>query len=210
MNNIFTQIKTFTSENGVLLIGEIPPLEILEAAAGTDDRMAVESFTSPSRRAERLAWRLMLKVWARHNRAWQGRELEVEYSPQGAPKIKNFPYNHISVSHCRDRVAIALSMRPCAVDIESLDRNFERLAARYMSIEELATFTEKEMMASVWCAKEVLYKLSGIKGLDLRHDIRISALDISEGIVEGEVRHSKGVVMRIIQLEDGDMVVYRI
>lgn len=209
MNN--PEIYSFTTEQGILLLSRIAPLEQLECEANAEDMRAVAAFTSPSRRAERLAWRIMLRRWA-------GQPIEVEYSPTGAPQIKNLAYPHISVAHCCDMVAVALSARPCAVDIETLNRNFGRVAERFMSNDERAmTHTDADAdtdidakIAAVWCGKETLYKLYGRAGLDLKKDIRITSLDLSNGIVRGQIDEEVEVEMHLRQIDDNHIVVYHI
>lgn len=201
MNNPDTYI--LTSPRGELLLGDIAPLEALEAMANDEDRAAVAEFSAPSRRAERLAWRIML-------RRRVGSPIEVEYSTEGAPRIKNLPYAHISVSHCHDKVAVALSKEPCTVDIESLTRDFQRLAPRYMNESELAMAHDNATRAAIWCGKEALYKLAGRRGLDLRCDINITSLDLAQGTLTGRVAEGAEVEMKIIRPDQMHIVVYRI
>ena len=159
------------TEQSLLLIEPIAPLAELEAEADVRDLQAVESFTSASRRAERLAWRRALRQIAP--------DAEVEYEPSGAPLLKNSPYEHISVSHSRTSVAVALSHARCAVDIESLDRNFEKIAQRYIAPAERALCAEAWWLAAAWCAKECAYKIVGREGVDFLHDIMLCAVDTS-------------------------------
>ena len=212
MNNIFSQIQTFASESGVLLVGAIPTLEVLEAAANDGDKVAAEQFSAPSRRAERLAWRIMLREWARCHTTWKGENLEVEYSSQGAPKIKNFPYEYISVSHCSDRVAVAIAQKPCSVDIERCDRNFHNIAARYLAPEELvlAESEPTQGFAAIWCAKECLYKLYGLSGVELKHDIRIEEVDFAQGVVSGRVLQHGSIKLQCSVLDQEHIVIYHI
>ena len=44
-----------------MLIGHIAPLPILEAEANEEELRSVEGISSHSRRAERLAWRILLR-----------------------------------------------------------------------------------------------------------------------------------------------------
>lgn len=201
MNN--SEIYSLTREQGILLVAPIARLEQLEQEASAEDMRAVASFTSPTRRAERLAWRIMLRRWA-------GRDIEVEYAPNGAPQIKNFTYTHISVSHCQDKVAVALSVQPCAVDIERIDRNFSRLAPRFMGDKELAMAATDIEQAAVWSGKETLYKLYGKEGIDLRQDINITSLDLAHNTLRGKIVGHDEVEMRIQKIDEHHIVVYHI
>ncbi len=210
MNSIFSDICCHTTNGGILLVGTIPSLERLESVADACDLMAAEGFSASSRRAERLAWRIMLRCWAQQNSSWTGSHIEIEYSGQGAPRILNFIYEYISVSHCRDMVAIALSDTPCAVDIECLDRNFHHLAPRYLSAEEQGMAANTTMQATMWCAKECLYKLYGAGGLDIRNDICINEISPSTGTVSGEVLQLGKVTMHYKILDAEHIIVYHI
>ena len=159
------------TEQSLLLIEPIAPLAELEAEADVRDLQSVEEFTSASRRAERLAWRRVLRRVAP--------DAVVEYEPSGAPLLKNSPFAHISVSHSRTSVAVALSHSRCGVDIESLDRNFEKIARRYTTPEERALCAEEWWLAAAWCAKECAYKIMGREGVDFLCDVTLCAVDTS-------------------------------
>ncbi|MBO7344230.1 MAG: hypothetical protein J6U45_09395, partial [Alistipes sp.] len=120
------------AEDAVLLICDAPlSLEELERGADEEDLRSVEHLSAAERRRERLMWRRML-------REHFSQSIIVEYSAEGIPEIKNFPYKHISVSHCRGVVAVVASQRVCGVDAERTFRNFERIAPRYVSEQEWA------------------------------------------------------------------------
>ena len=160
-----------STPQATLVVEPIAPLSELEREADERDLQSIEAFTSPSRRAERLAWRRVLRRLSP--------DAEVEYEPSGAPLLKNSPYEHISVSHSRTSVAVALSHARCAVDIESLDRNFEKIARRYTTPAERALCAEAWWLAAAWCAKECAYKIVGREGVDFLHDIMLCAVDTS-------------------------------
>ena len=160
---------TISAAGALLLVEPIAPLAELEATADERDLLTVEGFTSASRRAERLAWRRVLRRISP--------DAEVTYEESGAPLLKNSPFAHISVSHCRDCVAVVLSCHRCCVDVELRERNFERVAERYISQAERALCKEAWWLAAVWCAKECLYKLGGREGVNFRHDIIVKGVN---------------------------------
>lgn len=181
--------------------------ECLERMADEADLAAVAGMKG-ARRTERLMWRRMARNLIGN------RPLEVEYTAEGAPRINNFPYAHISVSHCREAVALVVSPRRCGVDVESLDRNFSRIAQRYISPSEWALRPaaasaggEQLFMAVVWCAKECLFKMYGRRGLDLCRDITIDRLDLGRKEVVGRVESHRRVKMKI-KLQGDYIVVY--
>ena len=164
-----SSLLEISGQRAILVVEPILPLAELEATADERDLRSTEGFTSASRRAERLAWRRVLRRISP--------DAEVEYNASGAPLLKNSPYTHISVSHCRDVVAVALSCAPCGVDVELRERNFERVAERYISQAERALCAEAWWLAAVWCAKECLYKMGGREGVDFRRDIIIEGVN---------------------------------
>lgn len=201
----------------VVLIGHIAPLTVLEAEANEEELRSVEGISSHSRRAERLAWRILLRKSAERGTgvlagtekaAEKGGEKDtilIKYTPQGAPVlargivIGDSHYTHISVSHCRDKVAVMLSLRPCGIDIEQLARDFGRVSTRYITPDERALCQCEEFEAVAWCAKEALYKLAQIEGLDFRRDIIIEAIDLAAGTIVGRAGELQSVTMQILR-----------
>lgn len=207
---------------GLLAIDVIPSEAEAVARADAEDMAAVEGFASASRRAERLTWRRVLcEVLAEHFGCTFPRGLRIEYSAAGAPSLKDFPMLNISVSHCRDMVAVAVShvgpavggvrsRGACGADIERTDRNFDRVAPRYLSLAERALSSDPRLPAAVWCAKECLFKMQGCAGLDLRRDIRVTRIDFEAGTVSGRVAGNPEVVMRMLFLDEAHLVVFHI
>ncbi|MBR2628863.1 MAG: 4'-phosphopantetheinyl transferase superfamily protein [Alistipes sp.] len=199
-------VITFGEDGNLLITGHIAPLQELEAEASDCELQSVEQFSSSSRRAERLSWRMML-------RRVVGRSVAIEYSSQGAPLlseevvINNCHYKYISVSHCRDMVAIMLSQQPCGVDIEQRGRDFERVSGRYTTAEEQGLSDSAAFNAVAWCAKEALYKMAHREGLDFRRDICITAVDFENNRIFGRVGAYEGVEMQILWPDDEHIVV---
>lgn len=194
-----------SAEALVVVCDEPLELEQLETEADELDMLAVEGITSPSRRQERLMWRRVV-------REVTGRGVEVEYAPSGAPQIKNFPYEHISISHCRGVVAVVASHRTCGVDVERRDRRFERVAPRYVSAAEWALCEARGcerglFLAAVWCAKECMYKAARREGLDLKEGIAIEDIDLGRGVIVGRVEGGEPREMQIVD-RGGYLMVY--
>lgn len=189
-----------TSDALVLVCDEPLPLEQLEAEADGWDLRAVEGITASARRRERLMWRRIV-------REATCQQVEVEYTPSGAPRIKNFPFEHISVSHCRDVVAVVASHRECGVDVERKDRNFERVASRYVSEQEWALCRERGcergvFLAAVWCAKECMYKAAQCESVSLKDDITVEDIDLSAGVIVGRVAGGESIYMWLVDRGD--------
>lgn len=173
------------------LIIEAPWPEGEAAAWATaEERAAAAAFGSERRRREYLTWRALV-------RRELGRDVHIAYDAVGAPVLENRP-EYLSVSHCDGRVAVCLSLRRCAVDIEPVTRNFGRVLSRYMTPEEQALADDPLLPAAVWCAKETLYKYAGRRELDLLHDLRITEADLAAGCLAGRIAGGAPVAMRLL------------
>ena len=173
------------------LIIEAPWPEGEAAAWATaEERAAAAAFGSERRRREYLTWRALV-------RRELGRDVRIAYDAVGAPVLENRP-EYLSVSHCDGRVAVCLSLRRCAVDIEPVTRNFGRVLSRYMTPEEQALADDPLLPAAVWCAKETLYKYAGRRELDLLRDLRIAEADLAPGCLAGRIAGGAPVAMRLL------------
>lgn len=173
------------------LIIEAPWPEGEAAAWATaEERAAAAAFGSERRRREYLTWRALV-------RRELGRDVRIAYDAVGAPVLENRP-EYLSVSHCDGRVAVCLSLRRCAVDIEPVTRNFGRVLSRYMTPEEQALADDPLLPAVVWCAKETLYKYAGRRELDLLRDLRITEADFAAGCLAGRIAGGAPVAMRLL------------
>lgn len=193
-------------DDALLLIAPVGDIEELEREATEQELLSIKGISSPRRRAERLSWRRALRKGIDEG-------IIIEYDPQGAPIIKNSQYKHISVSHCRDRVAVLLSARECGVDIECRDRRFSAIAERYLTEEEhlvasKANFDRQTFLALAWSAKEALYKMLRREGLDLCRDLRIVAISPKQQSIVAEA-YGEPVELRYI-LDCGHQIVYAI
>lgn len=181
-----------------LLVGELLPEEEASALVAPADRERAHTF-SAARRREYLSWRALL-----------GRELgcapEIVYETSGAPRVVGFP-GFIGVSHSRSHVAVCISDRPCAVDIESVSRSFSRLVPRYMTPEEQVLSSSPLLPAAVWCAKECLYKYAGKGGLDLLRDLHVEAVDFAAGQIRGNIGGGRSLTLSLARY-GGDLAVW--
>ena len=166
-----------------LVIAKIGTIEELRRSATSDDMHLVEAFGSENRQREALAWRAIV-------RRELGAECRISYDEWGAPQV-DLPNTFISVSHSKEQVAVLFSDAPCAVDIEQTERDFARVASRYLSDNEQSLAELHKLHAELWCAKEALYKYHKRGGLDLRRDIKIVEYDSEKSrfvatILDGE------------------------
>ena len=192
---------TLNLQQGVLAVEPIGELAQLESWATMAELKSVEGITAQSRRAERLAWRRTLRRVA-------GEECEVSYTKQGAPRITNSRFGHISVSHCADCVAVLLAESPCGVDVERTNRNFERVASRYITPKEQELSADERASAAIWSAKEALYKMQGREGVDFLRDMEIVSLDFEGATIKARMSDGSAVEMGIVFPDEEHIVVY--
>ncbi|MFI3248295.1 MAG: 4'-phosphopantetheinyl transferase superfamily protein [Rikenellaceae bacterium] len=163
------------------------------------DIIYIESLKSKKRQAEVASWRSLLRSFFEITS-------DILYHPSGAPYISN-SNQYISVSHSSTSVAVMLSDAPCAIDIESTSRDFARVASRYVTADEAALLQNKPLLLPVlWSAKEVLYKLSPLDGLNLLEDLHI--LSIDNCLIRGSVNGCDGEIKMQYFVEDEDIVVH--
>ncbi|HIW53099.1 MAG TPA: 4'-phosphopantetheinyl transferase superfamily protein [Candidatus Alistipes excrementipullorum] len=164
-----------------------------------DERRTALSFGSARRRREFMMWRHIV-------RRELGRDTLIAYSETGAPFLPGRA-EHIGVSHSADMVAVIISERHCAIDIEDIGRDFSRAASRFMTPDECALGSDPRLQAAVWCAKETLYKYSGKKGLSLTEDITVTGVDFDNSTISGRIEGSRPIELRMRLLEN-NLIVY--
>ena len=171
-----------------LIVEAVPPVYLCcDALITAADVASASRFQNDCRRREHLAWRRVV-------RQELGRTVVIDYNEVGAPVVDT-PDTYISISHGGGMVAVAIADEPVGVDIEALDRNFDRVVSRYMSAAEVALSSDKDWAARVWAAKEAIYKLYGKREVDLVEDMRITACDTESMTLTAEVRDTKDIVV---------------
>jgi phosphopantetheinyl transferase len=177
-----------------LHIEPIAPESLLRESADAEDLSLVEGFASEHRRREVLAWRAVV-------RRELGCDVEISHDEYGAPTL-NLSNIYISVSHSRDRVAVLFSDGGCAVDIESSERDFGRVATRYLSSEELQLAEQNDLYAEIWCAKEALYKYYRKGGLDFVREISIRSFDSDRGVLQASILGGEPIEVKLSREEN--------
>ncbi len=140
---------------------------------GDDKLPAVSGTISVHRQCEIYSWHMLAREILGDGKA------EFSYNEVGAPQIVGSPL-YIGVSHSARYVAVIVSPVRAAIDIESLNRGFDRIASRYLSDSEAQLGQDEKLMAKVWCIKETAYKFAGRKGLRLLEDIRVASIEGEE------------------------------
>ena len=182
-----------------LIVEAVPPVYLCcDTLITASDVASASRFQNDRRRREHLAWRRVV-------RNELGRGVAIDYNEVGAPTV-DIPNTHISVAHGGERVAVAIADERVGVDIENLDRNYERVKSRFMSPAEEALSDMEEWPAMVWTAKEAIYKLYGKREVDLTEDIHITALNTETMTLSAEVRDTKGIVVEVRIIENSVVV----
>ena len=162
------------------------------------DVLRSKEFTAV-RRSEFLTWRAMVADYL-------GYLPEIVYNHVGAPQIVGSTLN-IGVSHTADCVAVVLSERACAVDVERKDRDVERISDRFITSEERNLCSRPEVLVALWSARECYYKLRQDRSLSMLTDIRVVEMDLTAGRVTVEDNRMQSATLRIEEREE-HFVVY--
>ena len=129
------------------------------------DKKKYSSFISYKRKKEWLLVRYLLNSYIG--------TVKIIYKSNGQPSLvdrKNF----ISISHSKDYVIICLSTKPCAIDVDSVNRNYNKIIKKFLHREENIVFAKNnESLALAWCAKEAIYKLVSAENVSFAEHIRI-------------------------------------
>ena len=168
--------------------------ELLALCTAAEQRQA-KTLARESRRREWIAWHALLQTL--RPAAVAG------YDAQGGPCLKDGSY--IGVSHTPGYAAILLAETPCAVDIESIQRNFTHTLPRYTHPQERALGESlphpEHYPCLFWCAKETLYKLKRISGIDFRNDLRIESVNPQNQTLDTRFRETPQPLKYLLQEE---------
>lgn len=146
------------------LIGLIPNGDATYKEAGN-------RFKSETRIKEWIAVRVLLYHL-------MGKNVKIAYKDNGAPYLKDCNKD-ISISHTTGYVCIALSeTHRVGIDIERVANKVERVKDRFINECEPGDTLTKMLL--IWSAKESMYKLLQIEGLDFKKDLRVKELEDSD------------------------------
>lgn len=179
----------------VLISPLLSEQQCIDSATSAD--LAFAAGLSPQRRLETLSWRVVLYKHLRQ-------QVDIGYDENGAPII-NGSNLHIGVSHTVDKVAVIVSHNRCAVDIERIDRDVERVSDRFMTDKEREIATTPIKRLTMWCAKECYYKLHSARRLKILSQIELLDLDMENGRVV--VCDVEGIQEELKLLIDGEHII---
>ena len=153
---------------------------------------AEQQFSSEFRRVEWTAVRVLLYTVL-------DRQVHINYNDQGAPLLPDYEGLHISISHTKGFVAIALSESDVVgVDVEQIERldttnqfddkekmpRVEKVRSRFMGKDEYAETIVGMLLH--WSAKETVFKVLGREGVDFHDDLKVQPFDETQ--YEGDLQ----------------------
>ena len=94
------------------------------------------------------------------------RDVAIEHDGQGAPYLPDSPSLHISISHCRRAVAVAVSANyRIGIDVESRRKVSSSLMERVCNADELSAIRSSDdstmTFLRFWTRKEAVLKMRG-------------------------------------------------
>ena len=177
-----------------LFIEDIASEESLRQGATYEDVAYIEQYSNCNRRREVLAWRAIV-------RRELGRGIAIGHDEHGAPRV-DLPDTYISVSHSRGVVAVMIADAPCAVDVEQTERDFAKVASKYLSDAECLIAEQYNLYAEMWSTKEALYKYYKKGGLDLVRDVVIREYNPSQAQFVASVCGGAPIVVNIARKDN--------
>ena len=151
-------------ENNVLGIWKIK--ESLEEAIKVYNKPIPLEFKSKKRQLEYILTRLLLHQIDEN--------LKILYNEFGAPTLNN--NKNISISHSSDLIAVIISEKKAAVDIEKISNKPLKIIHKFISNND--SILDNKMEATLaWSAKEAVYKLHQKGEIDFKKDIIIQKID---------------------------------
>lgn len=178
-----------------IIVEKIPWLyACCDSLITAEDIASASRFQNDRRRTEHLAWRRVV-------RRELGRNISIHYNEVGAPVVDT-ENTYISVAHGAERVAVVISDQRVGIDIESLEREFDRVSSRYMSCEEQLLSDAEHWAAIVWCSKEALYKLYGKRGVNLIGDINIVGYNADSQQLRARIEQHTNAIVEVSVIDD--------
>jgi len=141
----------------------------------------------PVRQAEWIVGRILIKqLCESFNLDYQG----VARHDTGKPFLKGHDVE-ISISHSFPMACAMIHLKkPCGIDLEQPREKMDFVKDKFMNESEIAYRNDLKKICTVWCAKEVVYKIHGRKYLSLKDEINI------------EIKDDETIIGEIIRFED--------
>jgi len=145
-----------------------------------------QQIKNDTRRKQWLSVRVLLKSLLPDS------ELNIGYTNE-KPHLFHSDF-HISISHSGDYAAILVgNVRFIGIDIEKVSDKIDNLYHKFLGSEEIDRL-EKDWLSDqlhiYWGAKEAMYKMAGIKGIEFSNQLKIEPfLKSISGKTKGQIVH---------------------
>ena len=130
------------------------------------------------RKLEYVCTRLLLKEFDSN--------LKISYNKNGAPILNN--NKCISIAHSNNLAAIIISDNKVGIDIEKISEKPIKIAAKFISENDNISMDTNDTCLA-WSAKEAIYKLHEIGGLDFKNDILIQKINKEKNIIKAKFKN---------------------
>jgi len=158
-------------------------LELFSKIAPKKEFETVGTFKNPLRKLEWIATRLLL-----YNLL--NKVVGINYLENGKPILENENLR-ISISHTKGMVALIIANNLAGIDIEKISDRVLRIENRFLSSIEKGQLTDNErneQLLAYWSAKETLFKISGMKGIDFKKNLYVNPFSMGiSGKFTGEI-----------------------
>lgn len=136
-----------------------------------EELLALAKIKSEKRKIEFIATRSAVK-------SIFGNETTLQHLDSGQPYIQG--NKHISISHSKNYIVIAVGVHCLGVDIEEPTEKLLKVLPRILSKSEYEDFQKNPsttLACKVWGTKESILKYTGNVKLDYRKDIRLEKIE---------------------------------
>lgn len=137
---------------------------------------------NPVRQAEWIVGRMLVKsLCEKFGIEYQG----ISKQDRGKPYLNGNKAN-ISISHSFPIAAAMIHLnKPCGIDMERPREKHIAVQYKYLHESEMQFENDLKKLCTIWCAKEVIYKIFGRKFLSLKDEIKVEFQ--TEDIMTGEI-----------------------
>ena len=131
-------------------------------------------------------------------------DIIINYTDSGKPILADRT-EHISISHSHAFLTVSINLQQnIGVDVELIRDKIHLVKHKFLSAEEdKAANNNTEHLIRYWSAKEVLYKLHGLKGLDFIENLKVQ--DFENNKIIGKItklHHNKTYLLQWEKIEN--------
>ena len=144
---------------------------LIDICEGYKDNI-FDKLKNNKRKLEYVCTRLLLKEFENN--------LKISYNKYGGPILNN--NKCISISHSNNLVAIIISDKKVGIDIEKISKKPLSISYKFISENDNISMDINDTCLA-WSAKEAIYKLHEVGGLNFKNDIIIKQINKEKKII---------------------------